>query len=128
MGFLGVEDAVDGGPPQTLGAVQVEGGCPRTSTTRSPALILPVQVCVMSLLFVELSDIEQTFCNFSAINQKKICTARKEESRQKQQPEARKKRQKGMGTEKKPRQEAHRREQATGRRREDNKKERARKK
>ena len=37
------------------------------------------------------------FLSFSTINQKKICTARKEENRQKQQPEARKRRQKRHG-------------------------------
>ena len=31
-------------------------GCPRPCTTRSPALVLPVQVLVMSLPFVELLD------------------------------------------------------------------------
>ena len=57
VGFFRVEDAVDGGGPQPLGAIEVEGGLSQALTTRSPALILPVQVLVMSLPFVELLDI-----------------------------------------------------------------------
>ena len=55
--FFCVEDAVDGGGPQPLGAIAVEGGLSQALTTRSPALILPVQVLVMSSSFVELLDI-----------------------------------------------------------------------
>ena len=62
--FFGVEDTVDGGGPQPLGAIEVErgvvpgsGGLFQALTTRPPALILPVQVLVMSLPFVELLNI-----------------------------------------------------------------------
>ena len=55
--FFCVEDAVGGGGPQPLGAIDVEGGLSQALTTRSPALILLVQVSVMSLPFVELLDI-----------------------------------------------------------------------
>ena len=39
------------------------GGLFQALTTRSPAFILPVQVLVMSLPFVELLDIKQAFCD-----------------------------------------------------------------
>ena len=57
MFFFCVEDAVDGGGPQPRGAIEVGGGLSQALNTRSPALILPVRVLVMSLPFVELLDI-----------------------------------------------------------------------